>query len=141
LQRLHIFIDGASKGNPGPAGIGVVVTREDGEVLKEIGESIGRTTNNVAEYTALIRGLSEAKALGADAVVVQTDSELMASQMSGAYKIKAPHLLELNLKAKQLSAQFVGGVKITHVLRHHNAKADALANKGAQSAGIGTNSP
>jgi ribonuclease HI len=131
LRRLHIFVDGASKGNPGPAGIGVVVADEDGAVLKEIGESIGRTTNNVAEYTALIRGLTEARALGADAVVVQTDSELMASQMSGLYRIKAPHLQELNLEARQLCDRFAGGVTITHVLRHHNARADSLANKGA----------
>ena len=131
-DELHLFIDGASKGNPGAAGIGVLLTDPDGETVCEIGESIGVTTNNVAEYRALIRGLEEARARGALRVVVQTDSQLLARQVEGRYKINAPHLRVLREKAVALCRLFPGGVTLTHVLRAGNARADALANQGAR---------
>jgi ribonuclease HI len=130
-QELHLFIDGASKGNPGAAGIGVLLTTPEGETVVEIGESIGHATNNVAEYRALLRGLEEAHARGAARVTVQTDSQLLARQMEGRYKINAPHLRALREEAVVLCRRFPGGVTLTHVLRGDNARADALANQGA----------
>ena len=129
---IIIFVDGASKGNPGAAGIGVLVTDADGAVLAEIGEGIGQTTNNVAEYKALIRGLEEAQARGARRVTVHTDSQLMARQMEGRYKINAPHLKALQQEASALCRLFPGGVTLTHILREGNARADQLANQGAR---------
>ena len=131
-MELILFIDGACKGNPGSAGIGVLVTDSDGATLAEIGEGIGQTTNNVAEYKALIRGLEEAKARGAARVTVHTDSQLMARQMEGRYKINAPHLKALQLEAQALCRLFPGGVTLTHILREGNARADELANLGAR---------
>jgi ribonuclease HI len=130
--ELFLFVDGASKGNPGAAGIGALLTTPDGEIVAEIGEPIGITTNNVAEYKALIRGLSEAKMLGALSVTVHTDSQLMARQMEGRYKINAPHLQALQAEAQALCRQFPGGVILTHILRAGNARADQLANQGAR---------
>ena len=129
---LYLFIDGASKGNPGAAGIGVLLTTPDDETVCEIGESIGHATNNVAEYRALIRGLEEAQSRGARRVVVQTDSQLLARQVEGRYKINAPHLRDLREEAVALCRQFPDGVTLTHVLRAGNARADALANQGAR---------
>lgn len=131
-MELILFIDGACKGNPGAAGIGVLVTDSDGATLAEIGEGIGQTTNNVAEYKALIRGLEEAKTRGAARVTVHTDSQLMARQMEGRYKINAPHLKTLQLEAQALCRLFPGGVTLTHILREGNARADELANLGAR---------
>lgn len=131
-MELILFIDGACKGNPGAAGIGVLVTDTAGATLAEIGEGIGQTTNNVAEYKALIRGLEEAKARGAARVTVHTDSQLMARQMEGRYKINAPHLKALQLEAQALCRLFPGGVTLTHILREGNARADELANLGAR---------
>lgn len=130
--ELYLFVDGASKGNPGAAGIGALLTTPGGETVAEIGEPIGITTNNVAEYKALIRGLGEARARGAHKVTVHTDSQLMARQMEGRYKINAPHLQALQREARALCAAFPGGVVITHILRAGNARADELANQGAR---------
>lgn len=132
MSDLVLFIDGASKGNPGAAGIGVLVTTVEGETVAEIGESIGTATNNVAEYKALLRGLEEAQARGAERVTIHTDSELMARQMEGRYKINAPHLKALQAEALALCRTFSKGVTLTHVLREGNARADALANQGAR---------
>ena len=139
-MELVLFIDGACNGNPGAAGIGILVTApdgatladSDGATLAEIGEGIGQTTNNVAEYKALIRGLEEAKTRGAARVTVHTDSQLMARQMEGRYKINAPHLKALQLEAQALCRLFPGGVTLTHILREGNARADELANLGAR---------
>ncbi len=131
-MEIIIFVDGASKGNPGAAGIGVLVTDTDGATLAEIGEGIGQTTNNVAEYKALIRGLEEAQTRGARRVTVHTDSQLMARQMEGRYKINAPHLKALQQEATALCRLFPGGVTLTHILREGNARADQLANQGAR---------
>ena len=92
MEALTAHVDGAARGNPGPAGIGVVLTDSDGRVVKEVAEPLGITTNNVAEYTALIRSLEEALAVGCNSISVITDSELMARQINGQYAVKAEHL-------------------------------------------------
>ncbi|MDO8588553.1 MAG: ribonuclease HI family protein [Armatimonadota bacterium] len=131
MEKLILHIDGASKGNPGAAGIGVVLSDGSGHVLREISEYIGNTTNNVAEYTALLRGLEEALALGARSAQVMTDSQLLAFQLDGRYKIKAPHLRRLNEAAKALMAKF-RRVSVSHVPREQNAAADRLASRAAE---------
>ena len=130
-STLLFAIDGAAKGNPGPAGIGVVVMNEMGMIIHEIARPIGHTTNNVAEYQALITALQEAKSRGARRVLVQTDSQLLACQVRGEYKVSATHLRVLHAEARALAAQF-DEMTITHTLRAGNARADALANQGAR---------
>lgn len=128
-MTVTIYTDGASRGNPGDAGIGVVIASEDGTVLREVGEYIGKTTNNVAEYSALIRGLREAVDFGADAVQISTDSQLMAFQLTGVYKVKAANLKPLHEEALSLLRLF-RKVTINHVMRELNKRADQLANEG-----------
>ena len=131
MTTFIIHSDGASKGNPGDAGIGVVITTEDGQVLREVGEYIGKATNNVAEYSALIRGLREAADLGADAVEIATDSELMARQLGGVYKVKSANLKPLYDETINLLRCF-SRVRISHVMREFNKRADELANQGVK---------
>lgn len=131
-MKLQLFVDGASKGNPGPAGIGVLILDEADNPVAEIGESIGITTNNVAEYRALIRGLEEAIHLGCTHLAVKTDSQLLANQVTGKFRINAEHLLVLCQQARVLMTQIPGGVTITHTLRAGNASADKLANQGVR---------
>jgi ribonuclease HI len=130
LETWTAHVDGAARGNPGPAGIGIVIQDHDGNVVKEIGEPLGRTTNNVAEYTAMVRALEEARALGCDRIAVYTDSELMAHQINGRYSVKAAHLLPLYQRACLLLRQFQSAT-VTHVRRELNKRADALSNIGA----------
>ena len=133
-MKLILHCDGASRGNPGPAGIGVALFRDgEGEPVAAIGESIGRTTNNVAEYAALLRGLREALLKGASEIEVRTDSELMARQVQGRYKVNSPDLLPLFQEARLLLTKF-DRATITHVLRGKNALADKLANQGIDGA-------
>ena len=131
MSKLVIYTDGASKGNPGDAGIGVVIASEDGTVLKEIAEYVGTATNNFAEYTALIRGLEEAANLGATEVQISTDSQLMAFQLTGVYKVKSANLKPLHEEALALLRCF-RRVSISHVVRELNKRADELANKGVK---------
>ncbi len=128
MWKVHV--DGAARGNPGFAGIGVYIEDENGNTVKEIGEPLGKTTNNVAEYTAMLRALEEARALGCNAIALYTDSELMAHQINGKYAVKAAHLLPLYQRAKALLAQF-STASVTHVRREYNKRADALSNIGA----------
>lgn len=130
MERWTAHVDGAARGNPGPAGIGVVLEDADGNVVKEIGEPLGRTTNNVAEYSAMVRALEEARALGCSRIAIYTDSELMAHQLNGRYAVKASHLLPLFQRASLLLAQF-DTASVTHVPRARNKRADALSNLGA----------
>lgn len=132
-MKVTIHTDGASRGNPGEAGLGVLIVDEAGQKLAEISEYLGQTTNNVAEYKALIRGLEEAKKLGATEVDVYTDSQLMARQISGEYKVKNQGLIPLYQEAKRLLSQFTSG-KVTHVPRELNKEADKLANWAIDSA-------
>jgi ribonuclease HI len=124
------YVDGAARGNPGPAGIGVVIEDDSGRVLRDIGEPLGRTTNNVAEYSALIRALEEARALGCSRLAVFTDSELMERQINGFYAVKAVHLQPLYRRARALLNEFEW-TRVTHVRRELNTRADALSNLGA----------
>jgi ribonuclease HI len=126
-ETITIQFDGGSRGNPGLAGVGVVLSAEDGTKLVTRGRYIGNATNNVAEYMALILGLREAAALGAGKILVRGDSELVIKQMRGEYRVKNPGLRELYEQARTLADQFES-VKFEHNLRHHNSLADRLAN-------------
>lgn len=126
-KSLTLHFDGGSRGNPGPAGIGVVLLDEAGDALYELGEFLGRRTSNFAEYTALIRGLSAAKALRAKSLAIKADSELVVRQINGQYRVKSPDLKPLYMQAQQLIGE-IGKVTITHVYREKNARADELAN-------------
>ena len=130
MTTWKAYVDGAARGNPGPAGIGILIEDSEGNVVKEVGEPLGRTTNNVAEYTAMIRALEEARGLGCDNLAVFTDSELMAHQINGKYAVKALHLKPLYQRARLLISQFAS-VTVTHVRREYNKRADALSNIGA----------
>ena len=130
MGKWTAHVDGAARGNPGPAGIGVIIEDDAGNVVKEIGEPLGRTTNNVAEYTAMIRALEEARALGCDEIALFTDSELMAHQINGKYAVKAVHLQPLHQRARLLIGKFTTAT-VTHVRREYNKRADALSNIGA----------
>jgi ribonuclease HI len=127
--HLIVACDGAARGNPGPAGIGVQVTTEQGQVVGEIARGIGEATNNVAEYTAVIEGLSLADDLGARSVTVRSDSLLLVNQLTGRYRVKSPHLQPLHRRARSLAAGF-DRVSFEHVRRERNSEADRLANEG-----------
>jgi ribonuclease HI len=125
--RLRVHVDGGARGNPGPAAIGVVVSDPDGEVLDELAERIGVATNNVAEYRAMLRGLQRAAELGAREVEVVNDSELVARQLRGVYKVKHPSMRPLYLEAMSALRGF-DRWEIRSVPRADNARADALVN-------------
>jgi len=127
LKRV-LHVDGAARGNPGPAGIGVVIGDARWKVLEEIGEYIGETTNNVAEYRALLRGLEAVLAQGATDVEIRTDSELLVRQVQGAFKVKSPALRPLYDEVTDLLRRIPRWV-IHHVPREGNARADELANE------------
>lgn len=126
-KSLSIFIDGASKGNPGDAAIGVVICNGE-EVVKNFYKYIGSTTNNIAEYTALIYGLQEALILKAKEIFVNTDSELILRQLKGIYKVKNPNIRALFEQVKHLLSGF-DKVKIAQIPREKNRGADKLAQK------------
>ena len=134
-RRLVVEADGGSRGNPGPAGYGAVVRdAATGEVLAEVCDSLGRATNNVAEYSGLIAGLKAAAgvARGAD-VEVRMDSKLVVEQMSGRWRIKHPDMRPLAAKAMD-TAMALGRVSYTWVPRSRNAHADRLANQAMDTA-------
>jgi len=126
-ETITIQFDGGSRGNPGPAGIGVVLRAADGTPLVTLGRFIGRATNNVAEYKALIAGLEEAKKLGARKVIIRGDSELIVKQMNGQYRVKNADLRPLYELAQDLMSEFETA-KIEHNYREDNSLADKLAN-------------
>jgi ribonuclease HI len=125
--KLVLHVDGGARGNPGPAAIGVVVSDAEGTLLEQIGERIGVATNNVAEYRALLRGLERARALGASEVEVVGDSELVAKQLNGQYKVKHAGLKPLHAEAQRALAAFARW-RVRTVPRAQNAAADALVN-------------
>ena len=127
-RRLTVFTDGASRGNPGPAGAAAVLVDESGACLDEVLRYLGQATNNVAEYSALIMGLARARDLGAEAVEVVTDSELLARQWNGEYRVKNKTLRPLFEEAKELARSF-GEIEVRHVRRSENSRADAAANR------------
>jgi ribonuclease HI len=126
-SKILLHIDGAAKGNPGPAAIGLIAFTPDGNELFQLSQYIGEATNNVAEYTALIEGLKLSIKHDIETIRIASDSELMVRQLNGLYKVKKPHLKTLYEEALHLMQQFKQ-VKIFHVRREENTKADALAN-------------
>ena len=126
-ETITLEFDGGARGNPGPAGIGVVLRARDGTELVTLGRFIGRATNNVAEYRALITALEKAKELGAKKVAIRGDSELVVKQMRGEYRVKNEGLRELYDEAQALLRQFEHAT-IDHNYRNKNALADKLAN-------------
>jgi probable phosphoglycerate mutase len=127
-EVLHIHIDGASRGNPGEAGFGVSVATSDGAPVADLFGYLGRATNNVAEYQALIHALRYALARGARRVRIFSDSELVVRQMEGRYRVKHPDMVPLHREARQLLARFEEA-SLGHVRREKNREADRLANQ------------
>jgi ribonuclease HI len=130
---LVLHVDGGARGNPGPAAIGVVISDESGGLVEEVAETIGVATNNVAEYRALLRGVERAAALGADEVRIVNDSELIAKQLTGAYKVKHPSMQPLHAEASRALKAF-SRWSIRTVPRAQNAGADALVNQALDAA-------
>ncbi|HVW47520.1 MAG TPA: ribonuclease HI family protein [Solirubrobacterales bacterium] len=133
MGKLTVNVDGGARGNPGPAAIGVVLRNEDGAIVETVAETIGRTTNNVAEYRALLRGIELAAAHGADEVELIGDSELIVRQIEGRYKVKHADMKELHAEAKKMLAGF-DSWSIRHVRRAQNADADRLVNEALDGA-------
>jgi ribonuclease HI len=127
-RTLVLHVDGGARGNPGPAAIGVVIADTDGDVIDELAETIGTATNNEAEYRALLRGLQRASDLGARGVQIINDSELVAKQLTGQYRVKHPNMRPLFLDAQAALGQFEEW-SIRSVPRAQNARADALVNR------------
>lgn len=125
---LEVFTDGASRGNPGPAAIGIVFRRKGGEGLAEHCEAIGRATNNVAEYRAVVTALEFCQRWGVRRVHLKMDSELIVRQLLGMYRVKSPELRPLYQQVVFLS-RGLAEFQVTHVRREQNAHADALANR------------
>ncbi len=126
---MIVSCDGAARGNPGPAGIGVQITTPEGQVVAEIARGLGETTNNVAEYTAAIEGLRRASELGATEVLLRSDSLLMINQLTGRYRVKTPHLKPLHRQVLDLADTFES-IRFEHIRRERNTEADRLANEG-----------
>jgi ribonuclease HI len=127
MAKLTVNVDGGARGNPGPAAIGAVVRDCAGAIVEERGEKIGRATNNVAEYRALMLGIELAAAHGADELELIGDSELIVRQVEGKYKVKDATMKELHAQVKAALAPF-DQWSIRHVRREHNADADRLVN-------------
>jgi len=132
IKRVRIYTDGGARGNPGPAGSGAAIKflHEDGtegELLAAVHEYIGETTNNQAEYHAIVIGLTRAVELGAEEVDLVMDSELAVKQLNGEYRVKNPGLAVQYLKVHNLLQHFKS-VRIRHVRRERNKEADALVN-------------
>lgn len=127
-KKMFLYADGGSRGNPGPSAIGVVILDEKKKRIKDISKYIGEATNNIAEYNAIIHGLEEAINLGAQDLVIHVDSELVAKQLKGEYRVKDENLKALFEKAvgflKRLSS-----FEIKHIDRSKNKEADKLVNK------------
>jgi ribonuclease HI len=123
-----MFADGGSRGNPGPAASGAVLYAEDGTVLAEVGEFLGRATNNVAEWRSLVIGLGRARELGVDEIAIRMDSELVVRQVTGVYRVKHADLIPFATKVKALLREFKSS-DIRHVPRKENAAADAVVNQ------------
>jgi ribonuclease HI len=131
MRKAYLYIDGASKGNPGPAGIGVILTDEQGTVLARCSKPIGIATNNEAEYHALLHGLEEAIAQGIEHLVCYTDSELLARQLQGIYAVRSPQLKPLFERVRRQAAQ-LAHFEVRYQPRELNREANRLAQKAAR---------
>jgi ribonuclease HI len=127
-MSYQIYSDGASRGNPGPAGIGAVIFK-DGKVVHEIAQYIGETTNNVAEYSALLAALDYCVKKKLEPVEIFADSQLLIRQLQGVYKVKHPGIIPLYQKAKEY-LKYIKCDGFTHVPREENKHADRLSNEG-----------
>ena len=127
IKRVVIFTDGAAEPNPGPAAIGATIKSEQGRLIASISQGIGRTTNNQAEYRAIIAALEKAIELGAKQVDMRSDSELVVRQINGRYRVKNAALKPLYQQVKHLQS-LLEGFTITHIPRQQNTEADNLAN-------------
>jgi ribonuclease HI len=127
IKRVIIYADGASRGNPGPAAIGVTIKDKRGKLITLISQRIGRATNNQAEYKAIIVALEHAITLGANQVEIHSDSELVVRQINGEYRVKKATLKPLYQQVKRLQSQ-LKSFTITHIPRQQNIEADNLAN-------------
>ena len=125
--KIVLYTDGASRGNPGKSAIGIVIAEASGKVIHELGEAIGNATNNEAEYRALVRGLERAKHYGSE-IEIRTDSELLARQLKGLYKVRADNLKPLYAEAQRALKHF-RHVTIAIIPRTLNRRADKLANE------------
>jgi len=128
MKKIIIYSDGGARGNPGPAGIGCVLKDELGHNVAEIYKYIGETTNNQAEYKAILAGVEKAKEMGAEEIDCYLDSELVVKQLNREYKVKNKDLAPLFTKIYNLGMEFKK-VKFTHIRRELNSEADSLANK------------
>jgi len=128
MAKLTVNVDGGARGNPGPAAIGAVLRDSGGEIVEERGERIGRATNNVAEYRALLLGIELAAAHGAGELELVGDSELIVRQVEGRYKVKDATMKELHAEVKAALRPF-DSWSIRHVRRENNADADRLVNE------------
>ena len=128
-----LMVDGAARGNPGPAGCGAVILDENSVVVRELSRYLGHTTNNVAEYEALLMGLEVLVELNRNRIVVQSDSQLLVRQLNGEYRVKDEKLKVLYQRATSLLRQF-SAYRIVHVRREFNKLADRLANRGIDNA-------
>lgn len=133
LQTLHLFTDGGSRGNPGPAAIGAVLKNPDGSTVAGFKEYLGHATNNQAEYRALLLGMQKAKEYGVRVLHCFLDSELVVRQLQGKYKIKDPTLSQLFVKIWNISQGFEK-IDFTHIPREKNKEADLLVNQALDEA-------
>lgn len=132
-MKIIVHSDGGARGNPGPAAIGVVIEKESGEIIEELSETIGDSTNNIAEYTAVLRGLHALQAAFGEKTVDleidwRLDSELVVKQLAGEYKVKNPGLRPLFDEIRDLRARFPK-LSLKHVRREENKEADRLVNE------------
>lgn len=134
-KRIVIYVDGGSRGNPGPSGVGVVIHDANAKKIKEISKYIGETTNNIAEYNALLYGLEEALILRADEIVINLDSELVAKQLTGDYRVKDPGLKPLFERAMNMLKGFKN-FEVRHIEREKNKEADKLVNRAINLASL-----
>jgi ribonuclease HI len=132
--KVVVHVDGGARGNPGPAAAAAVVSTPDGRVLDEAAIRLGETTNNVAEYRGLLLGLERARAAGATEVEVVNDSELVAHQVNGRYRVKHPDMVPLHRAALEALGTF-DAWSVRPVPRRENAAADALVNRALDASG------
>lgn len=132
-MTLNAYIDGASRGNPGESGIGVLLKDETGNIAATISGYIGKATNNIAEYTALLACLQKASQFSCTKLVIHSDSELLTRQMNGLYKIKNAGIKVIHQQVVKVLSKAQFSVEIKHIRREYNHDADSLANAGIDS--------